>query len=70
MSGSLLPYGLKPTRLLCPWDSGWGVEIWKLAVSSVLNGKTEGDPGGVRLEKGAGGGRATLSRALVPPARG
>ena len=37
MSGSLLPYGLKPTRLLCPWDSGWGVEIWKLAVSSVLN---------------------------------
>lgn len=70
LSDSLQPRGLTPARLLCPWDSGWEVEMCELAVSGVLNGKTRRSRRSEALEKEAGGGRDTLSHAVVRPARG
>lgn len=59
--GLFAPLWTDAAGLLCPWDSGWEVEMWELAVSGVLNGKTGGDPGGSEaLEKEAGGGQGTL----------
>ena len=42
----------------------------ELAVSGVLNGKTRRSRRSEALEKEAGGGRGTLSHAVVRPARG